>query len=542
MVSGAQAAVNCLVAEGVRLVFGYPGAAICPFYDCLAASPIRHVLTRNEQNAGHAASGYARMTGKPGVCVATSGPGATNLLTAVATAYMDSIPLVAITGQVPTGLLGRDVFQEVDVTGAAAPFTKYCYLVKDAAELPRVFKEAFHIAATGRPGPVLIDLPLDVQRGQVDFQYPAEVNIRGYKPRFSGHAVQVKRVAAAIAGAKRPLLCVGGGAQGAREAVQGFCEQTGLPVVTTMMGLGTLPTGHPLNLGMLGESGSALANWAVAQSDLLVIVGARVDDRAVASPGALEGKKTVVHIDIDSAEINKNLGTTIPLVGDAGAVLEQLAVQKPQGDWGEWRARLEERRAALPAPPAPAAGPVDPGAFVRLLSGAMEPDAVYVADVGQNQIWSAQNCLLREGRFLTSGGMGTMGYALPAALGAKLAAPGRQVVAVCGDGAFQMSMMELGTLRQQGAAVKLVVVENGCLGLVREIQEEEYGGREFAVELGGSPDIGGVAAAYGIPHLRLERMEDAPAAVDALLGAEGPFLLECVVGTRERTRRKGEKQ
>ena len=540
MISGAQAMVKCLEAEGISVVFGYPGAAICPFYDCLGQSSIRHILTRNEQNAGHAASGYARVTGKPAVCVATSGPGATNLFTAIATAYADSIPLVAITGQVETGLLGRDVFQEVDTTGAAEPFTKYSYLVKDASDIPRVFKEAFYIASTGRRGPVLIDMPVDVQRQLINFRYPQEASIRGYKPRFRGHAVQVKRVAEAIRAAKRPLLCVGGGAiaAGAQKQVRALCEAVSLPAVSTLMGIGALPAGHPLYFGMLGQSGGCAANEAVAESDLLIILGARAHNRAMAKPDQIEAATAVVHIDIDAAEIGKNLGTTIPLVGDAAAVLEQLLEQSPRGEWGKWLEWLRARRAreAAPAAAPPRAGCVDPEAFVRLLSAKMEPDAIYVSDVGQNQIWSAKNCAVRDGLFLTTGGMGTMGYALPAALGAKLACPGRQVVAVCGDGAFQMAMMELATANQHGVPVKLVVMRNDMLGMVREIQQREYRGRETAVALAGGPEIGGIAGAYGVPFDRIDSMEEAGAAVERFLAADGSYILECVVDPREETR------
>ena len=529
--------VRCLEAEGVSVVFGYPGAAICPFYDSLAGSEIRHILTRTEQNAGHAASGYARITGRPGVCIATSGPGATNLFTAVATAYADSIPMVVITGQVSTELLGRDVFQEVDTTGAAEPFTKYSYLVKDASEIPRVFKEAFYIASTGRRGPVLIDMPVDIQRQMLEFSYPETVDIRGYKPRFRGHPVQVKRVAAALRSARRPLLGVGGGAvtAGARENIRTICERYRIPLVSTMMGLGTLPTAHPLNFGMLGQSGFPAANRAVEESDLLMIIGARVGDRAVSRPSDLEGTTSIVHIDIDSAEIGKNIGTTIPLVGDAAMVVGQLIEQDPAGeDHSEWLRQLESYRSQTQTQPCSEKA-VDPNAFVQLLSERMEPDGIYVSDVGQNQIWSARNCILREGRFLTTGGMGTMGYALPAALGASLAAPGRQVVAVCGDGAFQMSMMELATLNQNRIPVKLVILRNGCLGLVREIQEREYAGREIGVDLGGGPDFGGIAAAYRIPFIRLERMQDAGRAVAQLLGSEGAAILECVVDPHQPT-------
>ncbi|MGI5965310.1 MAG: biosynthetic-type acetolactate synthase large subunit [Anaerotruncus rubiinfantis] len=537
MMTGAQAMVKCLEAEGVTTIFGYPGAAICPFYDSLVDSSIRHILTRNEQNAGHAASGYARVTGRPAVCVATSGPGATNLFTAIATAYMDSIPLVAITGQVSSELLGRDVFQEVDTTGAAEPFTKYSYLVKDAAEIPRVFKEAFYIASTGRKGPVLIDMPVDIQRELLDFSYPHMVNIRGYKPQFKGHPMQVKRVAAAIKAAKRPLLCLGGGvfAANAQKAVRKLCEQCRLPAVTTMMGIGALPSGHPLYFGMLGQSGDGLANRAVEESDLLIIIGARVGDRAIQSPRALESMTTVVHIDIDAAEIGKNLGTTIPLVGDAALVVEQLAEQNPMGEWDKWIGWLDGQREPFPAHPAAGAGYINPNAFIRLLSERLEKDVLYVSDVGENQIWSAKNHIVREGRFLTTGGMGTMGYALPAAIGAKLAAPGRQVVAVCGDGAFQMSMMELATMNQHGVPVKLVVMRNGALGLVREIQQNQYRGREIAVDLTGSPSIAGIAAAYGIPSMQVSDMQDAPAALDAFLEGPESFVLECVVDPKEGT-------
>lgn len=539
MITGARAMVQCLENEGITVVFGYPGAAICPFYDCLSQSSIRHILARTEQNAGHEASGYARMTGRPAVCIATSGPGATNLFTAIATAYADSIPLIAITGQVSTELLGRDVFQEVDTTGAAEPFTKYSFLVKDVREIPRVFKEAFHIASTGRKGPVLIDMPIDVQRQTLEFSYPESVSIRGYKPTHRGHPLQVKKVAAAISEAKRPLLCAGGGvfSANAQEQVRMFCEQSGLPLVTTMMGIGVLPPAHPLYYGMLGQSGSPLANKAVEESDVLILIGARAGDRALSSPKRLEATTTIVHIDIDSAEIGKNLGTTIPLVGDAAAVTEQLIAQNSQGDWISWVEWLDSRRETLRTKGGEenAADRLDPAAFVELLTRRMEPDAVYVADVGLNQIWSARGYSAAGGRFLTTGGMGTMGYSLPAAIGAKLAAPERQVVAVCGDGAFQMSMMELGTARQHGVTVKLVVMGNGYLGMVREIQQNSYGGRETAVCLDGSPSIGGIAGAYGIPFERVTSLAQAEGAVSRFLEAEGSYLLECVVDPKEGT-------
>ena len=328
MVNGAQIMVKCLEKEGVKVVFGYPGAAICPFYDELYQSEIHHILVRQEQNAGHAASGYARASGKPGVCIATSGPGATNLITGLATAYMDSIPIIAITGQVRSDLLGRDVFQEVDITGACEPFTKHSYLVKNTADLPRVFKEAFHIAATGRPGPVLIDIPIDIQQNETsEFHYPEKAEIIGYKPRSSGHPLQIKRAAAALKESKRPLICSGGGvlSSGTKLKLLAFAEKTGIPVVSTMMGIGVMPSEHPLYLGMLGSHGKACANKAIHQADCIILCGARVGDRAVASPDQIAEKATIIHIDIDPAEIGKNMKAHIPIVGDMNLSLIHIS-------------------------------------------------------------------------------------------------------------------------------------------------------------------------------------------------------------------------
>lgn len=526
--------VKCLESQGISVLFGYPGATIAPFYDALTQSEIRHILTRGEQAAGHAASGYARITGKPAVCVVTSGPGSTNLFTAIATAYADSIPLVAITGQVTSDLLGHDVFQEVDTTGAAEPFTKYTYLVKDAADIPRVFNEAFHIASTGRKGPVLIDIPVDVQKQVIELRDPGEVNIRGYKPRFKGHQMQLRRVAQAIAAAKRPLLCAGGGvfSANAEEYVRELVELCNLPVACTMMGIGVIPSRHPLFYGMIGQSGVPLANRAIEESDLLILIGARVADRAIASPRRLEGATSIVHIDIDASEIGKNVGTTIPLVGDAAAVTQQLIECAPQGEWDKWIQWLDTQREAAPSYPE-TEGYVEPRRFIRYLSLQMDENAVYVADVGENQIWSARAHLVRGGRFLTTGGMGTMGYSVPAAIGAKLADPTRQVVAVCGDGSFQMQLTELATANQHGVAVKIVVMRNGNLGMVREIQDHSYGGRQIAVSLDGSPDFGGIAAAYGIPFWRVGAMEEAKEAIEGFLNSPGSALLECIVSPKE---------
>ena len=345
MVNGAQIMVKCLEKEGVKVVFGYPGAAICPFYDELYQSEIHHILVRQEQNAGHAASGYARASGKPGVCIATSGPGATNLITGLATAYMDSIPIIAITGQVRSDLLGRDVFQEVDITGACEPFTKHSYLVKNTADLPRVFKEAFHIAATGRPGPVLIDIPIDIQQNETsEFHYPEKAEIIGYKPRSSGHPLQIKRAAAALKESKRPLICSGGGvlSSGTKLKLLAFAEKTGIPVVSTMMGIGVMPSEHPLYLGMLGSHGKACANKAIHQADCIILCGARVGDRAVASPDQIAEKATIIHIDIDPAEIGKNMKAHIPIVGDMNKVFTSLSEQTDYHVSKEWASIVDD--------------------------------------------------------------------------------------------------------------------------------------------------------------------------------------------------------
>ena len=539
MLNGAEAMVKCLESEGVSVVFGYPGAAICPFYDCLTASDIHHVLVRQEQNAGHSANGYARIAGKPGVCIATSGPGATNLITALATAYMDSIPMVAITGQVATDMLGRDVFQEADITGAAEPFTKHSYLVKDADELPRIFKEAFYIAATGRPGPVLIDVPVDIQRKELtkSFRYPSQVNIVGYKPSIKGHTLQIKRVAEALKASQRPLICVGGGAFAAEGylAVRELAEEYQIPVISTMMGVSAFPSDHPLYYGMIGMHGSAHANQAVRDADLLLIIGARVGDRAVSSPNVLSRETTIVHIDIDPAEIGKNVGTTIPLVGDCKTVLRQiLEYGANPGNLSPWHRRLKELRDRYrPDYSERDEGYINPKDFLHRLSEKMPEDSIYVADVGQNQIWSANHIHIRKGRFLTSGGMGTMGYSVPAALGAKLAAPNRMVIAGCGDGAFQMQMMELATICQDNVGVKILIFRNNTLGMVKEIQQNSYGERYIATALSGSPDFTILTSAYGIPARSINSIAQADEAIDWFLGTDGACVLECVVDPDE---------
>ncbi len=530
--NGAQAMVKCLENEGVEMVFGYPGVAICPFYDSLLDTDIKSVLIRTEQNAAHAASGLARVTGKVGVCAVTSGPGATNLITGIATAFADSIPLVCITGQVNSELIGSDVFQEADITGAAESFVKYSYLVKNAEDIPQIFKEAFYIANTGRKGPVLIDVPIDVQNAPVrKFKYPDSVSMRTYKPTVKGHIVQIKKVITELEKAKRPVICAGGGVLlgDAQKLLREFSHRHKIPVVTTMMGIGAMQTEDPLYFGMVGNNGAPCANRAMNEADMIIMVGARVADRAVNQPEIITKNKVLVHMDVDPAEIGKNAGPTIPLVGDAKHIFSDMLEQELGGDYSEWVVCLQEYEKTMADTRKPDPAFVDPAEFVRRLSDKMEQDAVYVADVGQNQIWSCRNCKIREGSFLTSGGMGTMGYSIPAAMGAKLGAPGRQVVAVCGDGSFQMSMMEFATMRQYQVPVKIVVIANHYLGMVREYQQNTYKGRYSVVELGGGPDLEKLAQAYGMDFIRLEAPDKMDEAIDAFLKDEDAVLMECVI-------------
>ena len=537
MIRAAEAMVRCLGSEGVKVVFGYPGAAICPFYDELYRSDIHHVLVRHEANAGHEASGYARITGKPAVCVATSGPGATNLLTAIATAYADSIPLICITGQVSTDQIGCDVFQEVDITGAAQPFVKHSYLVKDASQLPRIFKEAFYLAGTGRKGPVLIDVPVDVQNTMIDFEYPETVTMRTYKPTVKGNPMQIKKICEAVENAKRPLICAGGGIflAGAEKELIKFAEKAKVPAVSTMMGLSLFPTEHPLYLGMLGMHGLKAANRAVSECDTMILIGARVGDRAVKSPTFLAENKQIIHIDIDPAEIGKNIPVDIPLVGDCKTILEELTEKIGEVDHSRWLSELSEIKNDVPENDE-TEGFINPKVFLRKLSNRMPADTVCVADVGQNQIWCCNNYAIKEGgRFMTSGGMGTMGYSVPCGIGAKMAAPEREVVVVCGDGSFQMQMMELATIMQEKIAVKIIVMRNNYLGMVRELQTKGYGDRLIAVDLDGSPDFVALARAYGIESDRVSTMAEAEEKLEKLASSDKPYLLECDVYSREST-------
>jgi len=539
--NGADAIIKALEDEGVEYIFGYPGATIIPVYDSLRESDIHHILVRHEQHAGHAASGYARISGKPGVCMVTSGPGATNLISGIATAYMDSIPIVCLTGQVDSQLLGRDVFQEADVTGACESFTKYSYLVKDAFELPKVIKEAFHIAGTGRPGPVLIDIPIDIQKEEGKFSFPKKAELRGYKPTIKGHTGQIKRLIRELKRAERPLVCAGGGIFNSRaeDTFLKFIELLNIPVVSTMIGLGTIPTEHPLYMGMVGTHGKSIANKALSESDILILMGARVSDRAVLLPDRIKRKTKIIHIDIDPAEIGKNLDTFLPIVGDLGNVMEQLLSYDLPVCGEDWINYLSEQKAKIKPDYRVRKTGINPKEFVNKLTKKMPDDYIYVADVGENQLWSAANVDIRKGgRFLTSGGMGTMGYSIPAALGARLASmknkkDGRYTIAVCGDGAYQMNMMELATLCQEGLILKIVVFVNDKLGLVREMQTDLCNDRQYAVDLKGSPDPVAIARAYNIDGGWLHEQKDEDEAVKTLLTHKESYVLAVEINDRE---------
>ena len=540
MIETADAMVRCLELEGVKVVFGYPGAAICPFYDYIYKSDkIRHILVRQEQNGGHAANGYARVTGKPAVCIATSGPGATNLITAIATAYADSIPLVVITGQVNTDQIGRDVFQEADITGSAEPFVKHSYLVKDATQLPRIIKEAFYIAGTGRNGPVLIDVPMDIQKTKIDFEYPESVDIISYKPTTVGNTLQIKRVVDAIKKSEKPLICAGGGvfATNSKDELYQFASTFDIPVVTTMMGLGAIQGEDNLCMGMIGTHGVKLANQCVHDCDLLILIGARVGDRAVTQPAFLAETTKIIHIDIDPAEIGKNIETDIPLVGDAKNILPKLFQTMMDSNcqkFTDWLNSINAKKQPLQFEETPK-GTINPKLFMKKLSDKAPSNTIVVADVGQNQIWTANGFKVKNGRFLTSGGMGTMGYSVPASIGAKLGNPDAPVIAVCGDGSFQMSFMELATAVQHDVPIKVIVIANNRLGMVCELQHKQYGSREVAVNLDGSPDFVKLAEAYGIPSMRIDDNSQIDTAIDKLFNEKGIFLLECRVAPNEPT-------
>lgn len=534
-ITAAQALVRSLEEEHVELVFGYPGGAMLPVYDALYYSRIKHVLVRHEQGAIHAADGYARATGRVGVCMATSGPGATNLVTGIANAYMDSIPLVIFTGQVPTSQVGTDAFQEVDITGITIPITKHNYLVKNPADLPQVIKNAFHIAATGRPGPVLIDLPKDVAQVAIDFHYPETVNLRGYKPTYKGHPNKINQAAELIKKSLRPVICAGGGILNARasDELQQLAETISAPVTNTFMGLSSFPGDHPLFLGMLGLHGTRYANLAVTECDLLIALGARFDDRVTGKLAAFAPQAKIIHVDIDPAEIGKNIWVDVPIVGDVKRVLQSLLPLLEKNDRSPWLARINELKESYPLRYSDEGG-LKPQYIIEELYRQTCGNATIVTDVGQHQMWVAQYYRFkRPNSLVSSGGLGTMGFGLPAAVGAQLGLPDHQVILVTGDGSFQMTIQELATAREQGLPLKIFLLNNQTLGMVRQLQAYYCNGRYMAVDFQFHPDFIALAKAYGIKGYTIQKAEEVRDIIPAALSGPGPVLVNCLVSPEE---------
>jgi acetolactate synthase I/II/III large subunit len=546
-VTGAQSLVRSLEAVGADVVFGIPGGAILPAYDPLFDSTaVRHVLVRHEQGAGHAAEGYAQATGRVGVCMATSGPGATNLVTPIADAYMDSVPIVAITGQVPSAAIGTDAFQEADICGITLPITKHNFLVKDAAEIPRTIQEAFHIALTGRPGPVLVDLPKDVLQAETRFSWPPTMDLPGYRPVLKPHGKQIREAARLIAEARRPVLYVGGGVLKAHASAElrRLAELTGIPVVTTLMARGAFPDSHQQHLGMPGMHGTVSAVSALQKADLIVALGARFDDRVTGKLSSFAPHALIVHADIDPAEISKNRMADVPIVGDCREVIIQLAAAvRAEYDAGHradltgWWAQVDSWRATYPLGyEEPADGSLAPQYVIERLGAIAGPEALYVAGVGQHQMWAAQFIQYENPyTWLNSGGAGTMGYAIPAAMGAKMGRPDATVWAVDGDGCFQMTNQELATCTLEGIPIKVALINNGNLGMVRQWQNLFYSERYSQTDLGTHkhriPDFVKLADALGCVGIRVESKQDVDGAIEKAMAIEDQtVVIDFIVG------------
>ena len=537
--TGADILIQALLDHGVDCIFALPGGAVLTLFDKLYDAPIRTILVRHEQGAGHMADGYARATGKVGVCVATSGPGATNLVTAIATAYMDSVPIVAVTGQVKTNLIGNDAFQEADTTGITRPVTKHNYLVKDAREVGRVTNEAFYIASTGRPGPVLIDLPADVAAQTVEGEIDTTVRLPGYKPTVgSGHPRQTQKAAEAINKAERPVIYAGGGVitAGASEELRQLARKANIPVTTTLMGLGLFPETEPLALHMLGMHGTVYANYAVTNCDLLIAVGARFDDRITGRVDQFAPRAQVVHIDVDPASIGKTVPVDIPVVGDAKKALAALIPLVEHRERKEWLARVAEWKREFPLSYKREGDVVKPQAVVEEVYKVTGGKAVIVTDVGQNQMWAAQYYLYTEPRtFLSSGGLGTMGFGLPAAIGAQFGRPDATVFVISGDGSIQMNIQEMATAVAHKLPIKIALLNNGYLGMVRQWQELFYNRRYSHTYLANAnPDFVKLAEAYGAVGIRVDRADQIrPALERAMEVKDGPVLIDFRIAPEE---------
>ena len=541
--TGSQIIIECLKKEGVDLIFNYPGGAVIPLFDELQNAPFRQILVRHEQAAVHAADGYARATGKAGVVIVTSGPGATNTVTGIATAFMDSIPIVVMTGQVPTYLIGNDAFQEADIIGITRPCTKHNYLVKDIKDLARILKEAFYLARSGRPGPVLIDLPKDTLVDSTEFKYPEKVFIRGYQPTYEGHPGQIQRAIKLILKSKRPVLYVGGGiiSSNASKELSHFVEGLGIPVTMTLMGLGSFPGNHPLSLGMLGMHGTYWANMAVMESDLLIAIGSRFDDRVTGKIEAFAPQAKIIHIDIDPTSISKNVRVDLPIVGDCKRILSKILSLLEEEDITPFKSGLDrwhhqiEKFKAIHNMNYEQKEIIKPQYVIEKIYELTKGDAIISTEVGQTQMWTAQYFpFLKPRALLTSGGLGTMGYGFPAAMGAQAAFPNKLVIDIAGDGSFQMNSQELATVVQYQLPVKVAILNNGYLGMVRQWQEFFYGKRYASVSLEGvSPDFVKLAEAYGAVGLRATKPEEVVPILKKAFSIPEPVVIDFEIDPEE---------
>ncbi|MFH1406624.1 MAG: biosynthetic-type acetolactate synthase large subunit [Candidatus Omnitrophota bacterium] len=533
--NGAKILIESLIKEGVEVIFGYPGGVVLPIFDALYDASLRFILVRHEQGAVHAADGYARATGKVGVCIATSGPGATNLVTGIANAYMDSVPIVAITGQVKTHLIGSDAFQEADITGITRPITKHNYLVKDTGELAKTIKEAFYIARTGRPGPVLIDLPVDVSTKEVEYHYPEKIEIRSYNPTYAGHPGQIKKAAKLIAESKKPVIYSGGGViiSGASKELMEFTVKTQAPVAMTLLGLGGFPGTHELSLGMLGMHGTVYANHAVQEADLLIAVGARFDDRVTGKLDEFAPHAKIIHIDVDPAAISKNVDVEVPIVGDAKNILTELNKLVKTPHTIEWLKKINEWKKKYPLAYKDSQS-IKPQYVVEQIYEATGGEAIITTEVGQNQMWAAQYYKFTKPRtFLSSGGLGTMGFGFPAAIGAQVGCPDKVVFDIAGDGSIQMNIQELATAVHNKLPVKIAILDNCYLGMVRQWQELFYKKRYSGTCLEGNPDFVKLAEAYGALGIRVDKKQDVRPAIERAIASPKPVLMDFIVDKEE---------
>ena len=531
--TGAQLIVHLLERQGITTVAGIPGGTVLPLYDALSQSTqIRHVLARHEQGAGFIAQGMARTQGKPAVCMACSGPGATNLVTAIADARLDSIPLICITGQVPSSMIGTDAFQEVDTYGISIPITKHNYLVRDISELPQVISDAFRIAQSGRPGPVWIDIPKDVQTAEIEIDILPEPGERAPAPEFS--AESVRDAAAMINAAKRPVLYLGGGAINAADEIRQFAEKANLPTTMTLMALGMLPKAHPLSLGMLGMHGARSTNYILQEADLLIVMGARFDDRAIGKTEQFCPNAKIIHVDIDRAELGKIKQPHVAIQGDVAEVLAQLIPQTVATDRADWRQLVADLQREFPGAIPTEGDPLSHYGLINAVAACVDDSAIITTDVGQHQMWSAQHMTYtRPENFITSSGLGTMGFGLPAAVGAQVARPNDTVICISGDGSFMMNVQELGTVKRKQLPLKIVLLDNQRLGMVRQWQQLFFQERYSETTLTDNPDFLTLASAFGIPGQHITRKDQVEAALDTMLSSEGPYLLHVSIDELE---------